>query len=75
MQSCSNASDFHVRITPSEITLERAMQFIKGGQGQKELALNMEIWERGYVDHRIRMQLITPDTLDIFDRTLSKPRL
>ena len=33
------------------------MQFIKGGfsyRVKKELALNMEIWERGYVDHRIR---------------------
>ena len=33
------------------------MQFIKGGfsyRVKKELSLNMEIWERGYVDHRIR---------------------
>jgi putative transposase len=48
---------FHLLLTPSEITLERAMQFIKGGfsyRVKKKLALNMEIWERGYVDHRIR---------------------
>lgn len=33
------------------------MQFIKGGfsyRARKELGVNLEIWERGYVDHRIR---------------------
>ena len=33
------------------------MQFIKGGfsyRTKKELALNIEVWERGYIDHRIR---------------------
>jgi putative transposase len=48
---------FHLPLTPSEITLERAVQFIKGGFSysvKKDLALNMEIWERGDVDHRIR---------------------
>ncbi len=33
------------------------MQFIKGGysyRARKELGLAMEIWEQGYVDHRIR---------------------
>jgi putative transposase len=35
------------------------MQFIKGGfsyRVKKDLAVNCEIWERGYVDHRIRDQ-------------------
>jgi putative transposase len=48
---------FHLLLTPSETTLERALQFIKGGfsyRVKKQLASNMEIWERGYVDHRIR---------------------
>jgi putative transposase len=48
---------FHLLLTPSEIKLERALQFIKGGfsfRVKNQLALNMEIWERGYVDHRIR---------------------
>ena len=48
---------FHALLTPTGITLERAMQFIKGGfsyRVKKELGSNMEIWERGYVDHRIR---------------------
>jgi putative transposase len=49
---------FHLLLTPAQsITLERAMQFIKGGFSYrvgKELELKMEIWERGYVDHRIR---------------------
>jgi putative transposase len=48
---------FHLLLTPSEITLERAVQFIKGGfsyRVKKDLALNIEVWERGYIDHRIR---------------------
>jgi REP-associated tyrosine transposase len=48
---------FHLLLTPSGVALERAVQFIKGGfsyRVKKDLALNMEIWERGFVDHRIR---------------------
>jgi len=49
---------FHMLMTPSPgDTLERIMLFIKGGFSYrvgKELELKMEIWERGYVDHRIR---------------------
>jgi putative transposase len=48
----------HVLITPGEgITIERAMQFIKGGfshKVKKELGIASEIWQRGYVDHRVR---------------------
>ena len=48
---------FHLLLEPLEITLEGAMQLIKGGfsyRVKKELGLNIEIWERGYIDHRIR---------------------
>jgi len=48
---------FHLLLTPSGVTLERAMQFIHGGfsyRTKKELALNIEVWERGYTDRRIR---------------------
>jgi putative transposase len=47
---------FHVLITP-EVTLERATQFIKGGfsfRAKKELGSSMEIWQRGFSDHRVR---------------------
>ena len=47
---------FHVLITPT-VTLERAVQFIKGGfsfRAKKELGTSMEIWQRGFSDHRIR---------------------
>jgi putative transposase len=47
---------FHVLITPS-VTLERAVQFIKGGfsyRVKKELQSPMEIWQTGFSDHRIR---------------------
>ena len=48
---------FHLLLTPLEIALERAVQLVKGGfsyRVKKEFGLGMEIWERGYVDHRIR---------------------
>jgi putative transposase len=49
---------FHLLLTPIHgIKLERVMQLIKGGfsyRVKKELAIKMEIWERGYIDHRIR---------------------
>jgi putative transposase len=47
---------FHILITPS-VTLERAVQFIKGGfsfRAGRELESSMEIWQRGFSDHRIR---------------------
>ncbi len=47
---------FHILITPI-VTLERAVQFIKGGfsfRAKKELESSMEIWQRGFSDHRIR---------------------
>src|SRR5262249_50200043 len=54
----------HLILTPwSCSTLERAMQLVKGGfshRAGKELGMNREIWQRGYVDHRIR------DSLDYF---------
>jgi len=47
---------FHLLITPL-IALERAIQLIKGGfsyKAKKELGSNLEIWRRGFADHRIR---------------------
>ena len=47
---------FHLMITPVN-ALEKAIQLIKGGfsyQAKKELGSNMEIWRRGFADHRIR---------------------
>lgn len=47
---------FHILITPI-VTLERAVQFIKGGfsfRVKKELESSMEIWQTGFSDHRIR---------------------
>jgi REP-associated tyrosine transposase len=47
---------FHILITPS-VTLERAVQFIKGGfsyRAKRELESSMEVWQRGFSDHRIR---------------------
>jgi putative transposase len=47
---------FHILITPS-VTLERSVQFIKGGfsfKAKKELRSSMEIWQTGFSDHRIR---------------------
>ena len=47
---------FHILITPT-VTLERAVQFLKGGfsyRARKELQSSIEIWQRGFSDHRIR---------------------
>ena len=48
----------HLLFTPApELTLERVMQFVKGGfshRAGKQLGPSLGIWARGYVDHRIR---------------------
>jgi putative transposase len=48
----------HLLITPADgVTIERAIQFIKGGYSHTlgtELGRKREIWQRGFTDHRIR---------------------
>src|SRR3989475_2802773 len=47
---------FHVLITPA-ITLERALQLIKGGfsfRARKELGFGGEIWQTSFYDRRVR---------------------
>jgi putative transposase len=47
---------FHLLITPTG-TLEKAVQFIKGGfsyKAKKEWGTNTEFWQKGFDDHRIR---------------------
>jgi putative transposase len=47
----------HLILTPSPLaSLEKAMQFIKGGfsyRAKKELNFQGEIWQKGYNEHRI----------------------
>jgi putative transposase len=46
----------HVLLTPLT-TLEKAVQLVKGGfsyRAKKELGSNMEVWQKGFSDHRIR---------------------
>jgi len=46
----------HLLITPT-VTLERAMQFIKGGfsyRAKKELGFVLEIWQPSFYDRRVR---------------------
>jgi putative transposase len=43
----------HLLITPTDITLERTMQLIKGGFSHR-LASKLPVWQRGFTDHRIR---------------------
>jgi putative transposase len=49
---------FHLLITPvSPVTIEKAVQFIKGGfsyRAKKELGFNTEIWQTSFYDHRAR---------------------
>jgi putative transposase len=47
---------FHLMLTPT-LTLERALQLIKGGfsfRANKELGFGGEIWEKSFYDRRIR---------------------
>ena len=48
----------HLLLTPTpNVTLERAIQLIKGGYSHAlgvVLARKGEVWQRGYTDHRIR---------------------
>ena len=47
---------FHIIITPSG-SLEWAVQFVKGGfsfRAKNDLQSPMEVWQRGFSDHRIR---------------------
>jgi putative transposase len=46
----------HILLSP-KTSLEKAAQFIKGGfsyRAKKELGSNMEVWQKGFSDHRIR---------------------
>lgn len=46
----------HVLLTP-KTSLEKAVQFIKGGfsyRAKKELGSNFEVWQKGFSDHRVR---------------------
>jgi putative transposase len=43
----------HLLLTPApEISLEKAIQFIKGGFSFR-LKSKLDVWERGYTNHRI----------------------
>lgn len=48
----------HLLLTPADdITIKRAIQFIKGGYSHAlgaELGRKRDIWQRGFTDHRIR---------------------
>jgi len=43
----------HLLITPEGITLERAMQFVKGGFSRR-FAPRTTVWQKGFQDHRCR---------------------
>jgi putative transposase len=48
----------HLILTPgTDISLERAVQFVKGGSARRisqTLNYRWPVWQRGYTDHRIR---------------------
>jgi putative transposase len=49
---------FHLLLTPSrQLTLERVIQFIKGGFSfriRKEFGFAAEVWQTSFYDHRVR---------------------
>ena len=47
---------FHLIITPTEITLERALQLVKGGfsfRFNKNLKVKRDVWQPSFMDRRI----------------------
>jgi len=51
---------FHLILTPIGITLERSMQFVKGGfsfQLNKNLKVKRDIWQPSFADRRVRDSL------------------
>jgi putative transposase len=51
---------FHLILTPTGITLERAMQFVKGGFSfrlNKTLKVKREVWQSSFLDRRVRDSL------------------
>jgi len=51
---------FHLIITPVGITLERSVQFVKGGFSFRigqELGTRREIWQTSFLDRRVRDSL------------------
>jgi putative transposase len=51
---------FHLILTPEGITLERAMQLIKGGfsfQLNKNLKAKKDVWQPSFMDRRVRDSL------------------
>ncbi len=51
---------FHLILTPTQITLERAMQLMKGGFSfrlNKNLRVKKEVWQPSFMDRRIRDSL------------------
>ncbi len=48
---------FHLLITPQKVSLERALQLIKGGfsyRAKQELGFSGELWQTSFYDHRVR---------------------
>jgi len=49
---------FHLLVTPiSPVTLEKVVQFIKGGfsyRAKKDLGFMGEVWQTSFYDHRVR---------------------
>jgi putative transposase len=51
---------FHLIMTPTGVTLERAVQFVKGGfsfQLNRSLKVKRDVWQTSFVDRRIRDSL------------------
>jgi putative transposase len=50
----------HLSLTPTGVTLKRAMQFAKGGFSfrlNKNLRSNRDVWQTSFVDRRVRHSL------------------
>lgn len=64
----------HLLLTPTDITLERAMQLIKGGFSHR-IASKLPVWQRSFTDHRIRDDADYNTRLDYIHRNPVEARL
>jgi hypothetical protein len=49
---------FHLLLTPAlDVSFEKSVQLVKGGfsfRVKKEVGVNLEVWEKGYTEHRVK---------------------
>jgi len=69
---------FHLLLTPTSLSLERVVMYIKGGSARRigeKLNSKFPVWQRGFSDHRIRDLQDYATHLDYIEQNPVKRRL